>query len=112
MANMDDDITTGSGSVYADLGLADAEELGRKATLVMALSQQIAHLGLSQRQAAERTGIPQPKLSDVLRGKFRGVSETRLLEALAALGSDIEIVIHPPHADASPGRLAVTLAAE
>jgi predicted XRE-type DNA-binding protein len=38
-------------------------------------------------------GIPQPKLSKLLRGQFRGVSERKLMDCLTRLGNDVEIVV-------------------
>jgi predicted XRE-type DNA-binding protein len=33
-------------------------------------------------QALEILGIPQPKLSGMLRGQFRGISEAKMLECM------------------------------
>jgi len=51
--------------------------------------------GYSQTEAAQITGLTQPKLSSVLRGQLRGVSERRLLDCLTALGNDVKIVVTP-----------------
>jgi hypothetical protein len=55
------------------------------------------------------TGLPQPKLSNLLRGKFTGVSEDRLMRCLAALGQDVTITVAP--AKKERGRVEVALAA-
>jgi predicted XRE-type DNA-binding protein len=60
-----------------------------------------------QQQAAAAMGLPQPQLSDLLRGRFRGISETQLLDGLARLGCDVEIVV-APRRDATAGRIAVS----
>jgi predicted XRE-type DNA-binding protein len=39
--------------------------------------------------------MPQPKVSLLLRGQFRGISEAKMLECLARLGRDIDIVVKP-----------------
>lgn len=44
-------------------------------------------------QAAEVLGMPQPEVSGMLRGQFRGISETKMLECLTRLGRDVQIVI-------------------
>ena len=49
----------------------------------------------AQTRAAEIIGLPQPKLSAVLRGQFRGVSEEKLMRCLIALGQDVKIAITP-----------------
>ena len=65
------EIETGSGNVYADLGYADAETSLVKAQLASKIGDILKRRKLSQTQAAEITGLPQPKLSGLLRGQFR-----------------------------------------
>jgi predicted XRE-type DNA-binding protein len=96
----------GSQNVYADLGFADAEQMKRKACLVTKVADIIKARHYSQVRAAEITGLPQPKLSAVLRGQFRGVSETKLMECLTALGQDVRIVVTPAR-KGREGRLTV-----
>jgi predicted XRE-type DNA-binding protein len=91
-------IKKGSGNVYADLRLPDPEVQLLKAQLASRIAGQIRAKGLTQIQAAKVLGIPQPKLSLLLRGQFRGISEAKMLECLARLGRDIHIVIGPEHA--------------
>ncbi|TMJ16701.1 MAG: XRE family transcriptional regulator [Alphaproteobacteria bacterium] len=86
-------VTASGGNVFADLGLADAEGQHVKAGLVSKLAEVIADRGLSQTAAAKLTGISQPDLSKVLRGRFRDFSEARLMRALAALDSEVEITV-------------------
>ena len=80
-----------SGNVFADLGLADAEEHRLKAGLVRKLAAVMASRGLSQSAVAKLTGISQPDLSRVLRGRFRDMSSDRLIRALTHLETDIDI---------------------
>lgn len=84
-------ITTSSGNVFADLGMANAEEHLLKAGLVSKLAEVIRDLDLTQTAAAKLTGISQPDLSRLLRGRFRDMSADRLIRALIRLGSDVEI---------------------
>jgi predicted XRE-type DNA-binding protein len=93
----DVDITIHSGStnVYADLGYPDAESMKIKAALVSRLASILKARRYSQTRAAEITGLPQPKLSAILRGQFRGVSEEKLMRCLTALGQDVKIVVTP-----------------
>lgn len=83
----------GSTNVYADLGLGDAEEMLVKAQLCTKIGEIIKQRKLTQIQAAELLGIPQPKLSNMLRGQFRGISETKMIECLTRLGRNVEIVV-------------------
>lgn len=64
-----------------------------KARLASKISDIIRHRHLTQQQAADVLGITQPKLSGLLRGKFRGISEAKMIECLNRLGRDVEIVI-------------------
>src|SRR5208282_544434 len=88
-------IQEGSGSVYADLGYADAEDMAVKARLVTKIGDIIRELGLTQEAAARVLSLTQPKISRLLKGQFRGISERRLLLCLTRLGKDVEIVVKP-----------------
>lgn len=56
-------IEKGCTNVYADLGIENAEEMLVKAQLATKISEIIKRRKLTQVQAAELLGIPQPKLS-------------------------------------------------
>lgn len=89
-------ITVGSGNVYADLQIKNPEEMLRKAQLVASLQDIIEKRGLSQREAAKCMGLTQSKLSLLLRGKFQGVSEAKIMDCHAKLGSEVKILVTPP----------------
>lgn len=99
------------GNVYADLGMADADEMIVKAQLASKIGEIIKSRKWSQQQAAEVLGMTQPKLSKMLRGQFRGISESKMLDGLARLGRDVQIVVGPARRKASAGRIAVVFAA-
>lgn len=84
-----------SGNVFADLGLADADEHSIKAGLVAKIDRVIRQLYLTQAAAAQLIGIEQPKVSVMLAGRFRGYSVERLIRFLLALNFDVEIVVKP-----------------
>jgi predicted XRE-type DNA-binding protein len=88
-------IAQGGGNVYSDLGMADAQEMLVKAKLASKIGDIIKQQNLTQQQAAEVLAMPQPKVSLLLRGQFRGISEAKMLECLARLGRDIDIVVKP-----------------
>jgi len=100
-------IEHGSTNVYADLGLGNAEEMLVKAQLATKIGDIIKRRKLTQVQAAELLGITQPKLSGLLRGQFRGVSEVKMLECLTRLGRDVEIVVKSAPRSRSEGHLTV-----
>ena len=80
-------IEKSSGNVYADLGLADAQEMLVKAKLASKIGDIIKRQNLTQQQAASLLAMPQPKVTQLLRGQFRGISEAKMLECLARLGT-------------------------
>ena len=105
---MSDNIEVSSGNVYTDLGDKSAEEMLIKAQLAAAIDQIIKSRDLTQVQAAKLIGLTQPKLSNLLRGQFRGISEAKMLECLTRLGRDIEIVVSKPRP--TPGSLKIIFA--
>ena len=103
-------VTRGSGNVFADIGLPNPEEHLAKAQLVSIIDDVIQARGLTQEGAAALMGIDQPKVSHLLRGRFRGFSTHRLLEFLTALGRDVEIVVRAAPKSRKRGRLHVAAA--
>jgi predicted XRE-type DNA-binding protein len=104
------DVEVGSTNVYADLGLPAAEEMQVKAILAAKIAEIIKHRHLTQVQAAQILGMPQPKLSGMLRGKFRGVSEAKMLDCMNRLGRDVEIVVRKSSRSRATGRISVVFA--
>lgn len=103
-------VELGSGNVYADLGYRDSETMLVKARLAAKIGEIVRRRALTQAQTAEMLGLTQPKVSDLLKGRFRGISEHRLLECLTRLGRDVEIVIRPTPKNRSTGRLTLSVA--
>lgn len=105
--NADDiEISKGSGNVFADLGLPDADDMLLKSTIVLELRRLIEARRLSQTAAAEVIGMGQANLSRLLRGQFRGYSVDRLMRLLTALGQDVEIVMRPHPEAGEDGRIS------
>lgn len=103
-------IHEGNRNVYRDLGFPDAEEMLVKAQLVTKIREIIRSKDLTQMEAAKILGLPQPKLSGVLRGQFRGVSERKLIDCLTRLGRDVEIVVKESVRRRAGGKLTVVFA--
>lgn len=99
-------IERGSGNVFADLGLPDAETHLLKAELVTRIDRIIRKRGLKQVEAAKLLGLSQPDVSRLMRGDFREYSIERLLRLLTALGRDVDIIIQESDAG-RPGQLRV-----
>ena len=91
----DSEIHKGSTNVYTDLGRPDAEEMLIKAQLATKIGEIIKRRHLTQIEAADIIGLPQPKLSGLLRGQFRGISEAKMLNCLTRLGRDVKIIVGP-----------------
>ncbi len=104
------EVEKGSGNVFADLGLPDAEEHLLKAQLVSRIDGIIRRRKLTQTKAAELLGLSQPDISRLLRGHFRDFSLERLLRLLLALDRDIEIVIRRRPRSGTRSRLSVSAA--
>ena len=85
----------GSGNIFADLGLENADELLLKAGIVSETARLMKQKKLTQAKAATLTGTAQPDLSNLLRGKFRGFSIERLMLMLTAFGRDVDVVVRP-----------------
>jgi len=103
-------IEKGSMNVYADLGVADAEEMLVKAQLAAKIAEIIKLRNLTQTQAASLLGMTQPKLSNLLRGRFRGISEAKMLECMTLLGRDVQIVVKPVSRSRKTGHVSVLFA--
>jgi predicted XRE-type DNA-binding protein len=92
---MSGSIRHGTDNALADLGFEDAEELTVKTKLAVKLNALIADLGLSQSDAARRTGMTQPKISQIRRYKLQNISLERLLQALVSFDQNVEITVRP-----------------
>jgi len=97
-------------TAYEELGFPDSPEMLVKAQLVSKISEIIGNRGYSQTHAAQQLGLPQPKLSKLLRGQFRGISERKLMDCLTRLGNDIEIVVREHARTRKMGHVSVVFA--
>ena len=93
----------GTDNVLSDLGFEDAEELSAKANLAIKLNELIDKRGLSQTEAANITGMTQPKVSQVRRYKLQNISLERLMQALVSLDQQVEIVVRQARRAQSAG---------
>ena len=95
----------GSGNIFADLGLPNADEHQLKAALVVQIKRLMAERELTQSATATLVGIKQPDLSKVLRGDFRLVSVEKLMRMLTAFDQDVEITVKPHRKRGEAGRI-------
>ena len=106
MNTTDSTVERGSGNVFADLDLPDADAHLLKAELVSRIDGIVRQRGITQTEAARLLGLSQPDVSRLLRGDFRQYSLERLFRLLTALGRDIDIVIRQPRS-ATGGKLRI-----
>lgn len=92
---MANDITEGTGNVFADLGLPDAADRQTKTRLAMAVNALLKDRHLKQIEAAVVLGVPQSKVSALANYRLDHFSVEKLMSFLNALEQDVEIVIRP-----------------
>ncbi len=92
---MANDITKGSGNVFADLGFPDAADRQTKTRLAMAVNALLKERHIKQTDAARILSIPQSKVSALANYRLDHFSVEKLMSFLNALDYDVEIVIRP-----------------
>lgn len=96
-------------TIYEELEFPDAAAMLIKAQLVIKIAESLRQRRWSQQHAAKVLGLTQPKLSRMLRGQFRGISEIKMMDCLAKLGREVKIIIGP-EMGSSNGRVEVVAA--
>lgn len=88
-------ITESSGNVFLDLGFAPGEAavLALRADLMARLRLMVQAEGWTQAQAAERFGIAQSRVSDLMRGKWDKFSLDMLITLAARAGRKVELAM-------------------
>ena len=100
------DVTESSANVFRDLGFSEEEARDSlaKAELVFVIQQMMEVAGWTQEQTAKMIGMKQPRLSNILRGDYRNISEAKLLDCIMKLGCDVKITIKRRSAKATKTR--------
>ena len=93
--NSDIDYEVGSGNVFADLGLDDADELLTRARIGFHVYTLLKRRKLKQRDMATLLGIAQPDVSHLMNGHFSRFTADKLLEFLRRLDQKVIIQIRP-----------------
>ena len=88
-------IRRGTKNVFADLGFPGAETHLLKAELMSRVQDVLEEQQLTQTEAARITGVSQPDLSRMLKGRFRDVSAERIMRMLTKLGCEVDILVKP-----------------
>ena len=87
----------GSGNVFADLGLPDADERLARSKLGFHVYKLLADKKLTQREIAALLGIRQPEVSHLMNGHFNRFTTDKLLGFLKRLDRKVTIQISPHH---------------
>lgn len=83
---------SGSGNVFADLGLEDADELYTRAALGAQVVNALKARGCTQAEAAKLLGIKQPEVSALMCARFHRFGQERLIGFLNKL--NLKVTLH------------------
>ena len=95
----------GSGNIFADIGLPDAETHFLKAQIVAEIYRLTKERKLTQSAAGKRMGISQPEVSRMFKGHFQEYSVDRLMTFLTTFDRDVEIRVRPHKKGGHTGRI-------
>lgn len=86
-------LTESTGNVFVDLGFEPGEAaiLHMRAKLMSDLREVIASSGMTQTQAAEKLGVAQSRISDLMRGKWEKFSLEMLITLEARAGREVTL---------------------
>ena len=85
----------GSGNVFADLGLEDADELYARSQIGFHVHSILNDRKLRQREIAALLGVKQPEVSHLMNGHFSRFTTDKLLDFLKRLDRKVTIRISP-----------------
>ena len=94
------EIVRGSGNIYRDFDVPDADVRQLKAALAARIIKTIDKKGLSVRKAQSLTGIDAGDFSRVRNADFRRISVERLMTMINGLGSRVEVAVTLRRAEA------------
>ena len=87
------DLIRGSGNIYRDFDVADADIRQLKAILAAEIIKKLDRDELSVRKAQSLTGIDAGDFSRVRNADFRRISVERLMAMINGLGSRVEVKV-------------------
>jgi predicted XRE-type DNA-binding protein len=85
------ELIRGSGNIYQDFNVADADTRQLKALLAAEIIKKLDKDGISVRRAQSTTGIDAGDFSRVRNADFRRISVERLIAMINKLGSRVEM---------------------
>jgi predicted XRE-type DNA-binding protein len=72
---------------------AEAANMSMRASLLIAIEQQVRSWSVTQAEAAARLGITQPRLNDLLKGRITNFSLDALINLAAQAGLSVRLDI-------------------
>ena len=90
---MKEEIIRGSGNVYRDLNMPDADVRQLKAMLAAEIIKTLDKKGLSVRKAQRLTGVPAADFSRIRTADLERFSSDRLMTILNTLGSRVDVSV-------------------
>ena len=100
-------VIRGSGNIYQDFNVADADARQLKAILAAEIIKALERDNLSVRKAQQLTGIDAGDFSRVRNADFRRISVERLMAMINGLGSRVEIAVKVRPAESRGATLGV-----
>ena len=91
------ELVRGSGNVFADLGLPDAELEQLRAILAAEIGKTLAADKLTVRAAEKITGVPAADFSRIRQARLKGFTIDRLMTILNRLNRKVQVsvLVHP-----------------
>ena len=100
------ELVRGSGNIYRDFDVPDADVRQLKAILAAEIIKTLDKRGISVRKAQSLTGIDAGDFSRVRNADFRRISVERLMTMIKGLGSRVEVAVTPRRSEARHAALA------
>jgi predicted XRE-type DNA-binding protein len=91
------DFEEGSGNVFADLGLEDADHLLARSQIGFHVFKILEEKKLKQREIADVLAIAQPDVSHLMNGHFSRFTTDKLLDFLKRLDRKVTIEVSRHH---------------
>ncbi len=88
-------VTTGSGNVFADIGLPNPEQELLTAHLTLQIHRIVKERSLANARVRKLLGITAPQAAALMRNRPGDFPVVRLMAFLTALGHDVEIAVKP-----------------
>ena len=100
------ELVRGSGNVYRDFDVPDADVRQLKAILAAEIIKTLDKKGLTVRKAHSLTGIDAGDFSRVRNADFRRISVERLIAMINGLGSRVEVAVKVSRSEVRHAALA------